>query len=67
MLHPRTGLTRASIHETDLQGSLALLIEQSDDLRGQLEQPGEICFLGCLFAQLAPVGPVFAKHDISLR
>jgi len=66
----------ASIHETDWHGSLALLIQQPDDFRSQLQEPGEVCFNGGLFAQLAPVGLVFAKpvlaksvlakHDICL-
>jgi hypothetical protein len=34
---------------------LVLLIEQSDDLRGQLEKLFEVCFRGGLFAELAPV------------
>jgi hypothetical protein len=33
----RAAHTLASVHETDLHGSLALFIEQSDDFRGQLQ------------------------------
>jgi len=42
-----------------LHGPLRLLIQQPEDFIGQLQKPGEVCFTGGLFAELAPVGPVF--------
>src|SRR5258708_10096384 len=53
-----------SVHE--LHGLIALLIQQPNDFRRVRFRSGEVCFNGGLLAQLAPVGPVFAKHDISL-
>jgi hypothetical protein len=51
----RSNRARDGASRHQLRGPLVLLIEQSDDLRGQLEKLLEVCFRGSLFAELAPV------------